>query len=77
MIPGAGIPIRGLDALEQDSPDEVLILTWNLAAEVVGSVGPMVGTGTRFLVAVPAAHWRRRGRTWLSGGARPGSGGVR
>ena len=35
MIPGARIPIRGLDALDQDSPDEVLILTWNLAAEVV------------------------------------------
>ena len=30
MIPGARIPIRGLDALDQDSPDEVLILTWNL-----------------------------------------------
>ena len=53
MIPGARIPIRGLDALEQDSPDEVLILTWNLAAEVVGSIAPMVGTKTRFLVAIP------------------------
>ena len=53
MIPGARIPIRGLDALDQDSPDEVLILTWNLAAEVVGSIAPTVGTKTRFLVAIP------------------------
>ena len=48
-----GLPIRGLDALDQDSPDEVLILTWNLAAEVVGSIAPTVGTKTRFLVAIP------------------------
>ena len=53
MIPGARIPIRGLDALDQDSPDEVLILTWNFAAEVVGSIAPTVGTKTRFLVAIP------------------------
>ena len=31
LIPGVRIPIRSPDALEQDRPDEVLILTWNLA----------------------------------------------
>jgi SAM-dependent methyltransferase len=53
MIPGVRIPIRSPDALAQDSPDEMLILTWDLADEVVRSIRPLVGDGTRFLVAIP------------------------
>lgn len=54
MIPGVRIPIRSPEALAHDSPDEILILTWDLADEVVRSIRPLVGDGTRFLVAVPA-----------------------
>jgi hypothetical protein len=53
LIPGVRIPIRSPDVLERDRPDEVLILTWNLATEVVAALAPKLGTGTRFLVAIP------------------------
>ena len=53
LIPGVRIPIRSPYVLERDRPDEVLILTWNLAAEVVAALAPNLGSGTRFLVAIP------------------------
>jgi SAM-dependent methyltransferase len=54
MIPGVRVPIRSPEALAQDLPDEILILTWDLAAEVVRSIRPLVGDTARFLVAVPS-----------------------
>ncbi len=54
LIPGVLVPIRSPESLAQDSPDEILILTWDLATEVVRSIGPLLDGHTRFLVAVPA-----------------------
>ena len=53
LIPGVRIPIRSPDVLERERPDEVLILTWNLATEVVAAQAPLLGSETRFLVAIP------------------------
>jgi SAM-dependent methyltransferase len=54
MIPGVRIPIRSPEALSSEGPDEVLILTWDLAAEVVTSLAANPALArTRFVVAVP------------------------
>jgi hypothetical protein len=34
-IPGTGVPIRSVDALVGDRPDEVVVLTWDIADEIV------------------------------------------
>ena len=52
-IPGVRIPIHSPQALLDDAPDEVLILVWDLAAEVRRSLAIPVLASTRFLVAVP------------------------
>ena len=51
-IPGVQIPILRPDTLVSDQPDEVLILAWNLASEVVEALSPVLPR-TRFLVAIP------------------------
>lgn len=54
MIPGVRIPILGLDALSGEAPDEILILTWDLAPEVVASLEEMPALkATRYLIAMP------------------------
>jgi SAM-dependent methyltransferase len=52
-IPGVRIPIRAPDVLADEVPDEILILTWDLAAEVRESLAIPVLADTRFIVAVP------------------------
>ena len=52
VIPGVPIPIRSAGVLTAEQPDEVLILTWDLAAEVTASLAPVLPR-TRFMVAVP------------------------
>ena len=52
-LPGTGIPIRDPRALVDDPPDELLILTWDLADEVVAQLGELAGR-TRFVVPLPA-----------------------
>jgi hypothetical protein len=53
VVPGVLVPIVSPETLLSDSPDEVLILTWNLAAEIREVLAPLVATGTRLLVAMP------------------------
>jgi SAM-dependent methyltransferase len=55
-IPGVRIPIRAPQVLADDVPDEILILTWDLAAEVRESLAIPVLADTRFMVAVPRLH---------------------
>jgi SAM-dependent methyltransferase len=52
-IPGVRIPIRPPEVLAEEPPDEVLVLTWDLVAEVRRSLAIPVLAGTRFFVAVP------------------------
>ena len=53
VIPGAGIPIEPLDALEGAVPDDLLILTWDIAPEVRRQLAALEARGMRSLVAVP------------------------
>jgi SAM-dependent methyltransferase len=55
-LPGSHIPIQSPDALRYDSPDEVLILPWNIADEVRVQVDEKLGESSRFITAVPSLN---------------------
>ena len=40
-VPGAGVPIRAVDHLIEDQPDDVVILTWDIADEIVRQIAPL------------------------------------
>ena len=52
-MPGSHIPISPPEALATSSPDYVLILPWNIAAEVKQQNVALVVQGTKFVTAVP------------------------
>ena len=52
-LPGSHIPILSPAALHDDVPDVVLILPWNIAAEVRGQLSDLASGGVRFATAVP------------------------
>ncbi len=51
-LPGTGIPIRDPRVLLEAPPDELLILTWDLAPEIVAQLPELAGR-TRFVVPLP------------------------
>lgn len=53
-LPGSHIPIQPPAALIERKPDYVLILPWNLAAEVRQQNARLAEWGGKFIVAVPA-----------------------
>ena len=52
-LPGSHIPVRPVEYLREDRPNYVLILPWNLRAEIVADHGYIGDWGGRFVVAVP------------------------
>jgi SAM-dependent methyltransferase len=52
-MPGSHIPILPPSALVERRPDSLLILPWNLAAEVRQQNAALAARGTRFVTAVP------------------------
>lgn len=52
-MPGSHIPIVAPEALARENPDFVLILPWNLAAELRQQLAPLAAQGCRFVTAVP------------------------
>ena len=55
-MPGSHIPIHPPSMLERDVPDVVLILPWNIAAEIKASTNGRVPEDCRFVVAIPDLH---------------------
>jgi SAM-dependent methyltransferase len=53
-IPGVGVPIFAPAHAAAHRPDVVLILAWNIAAEIACQLEPLVAEGTR--LALPAPH---------------------
>jgi SAM-dependent methyltransferase len=53
FLPGTHIPIRHPDALEQDRPDYILILAWNLKEEIVSQLSYTRDWGARCVVPIP------------------------
>ncbi len=54
-IPGDRIPIEAVDVLRERRPDTVLILTWDIAEEVVAQL-ETAGWGAAYVVPLPVPH---------------------
>jgi hypothetical protein len=54
LVPGVGLPIRAVEALLEDPPDEILVLTWDLVDEVRETLRPAIERGSRLFVALPS-----------------------
>ena len=53
FLPGSRIPIVREERLQAERPDYVVILPWNLRAELETQLDYVRGWGGRFVVAVP------------------------
>jgi SAM-dependent methyltransferase len=53
FLPGTHIPILHPEVLEQDRPDYILILPWNLKEEIVAQLDFAREWGARFVVPIP------------------------
>jgi SAM-dependent methyltransferase len=53
LLPGTRIPIYGPERITQTKPDFVLILPWNLQAEVVQQMAEVRSWGGQFVVPIP------------------------
>jgi SAM-dependent methyltransferase len=58
VMPGSGIPILDPARIFQDRPDDVLILTWDLADEVVDQLSEIRAWGGRFITPFPSLSVR-------------------
>jgi SAM-dependent methyltransferase len=54
LLPGSRIPVLPPAAIGERRPDRVLILPWNLRAEIAADLAQIRDWGGRFAVAVPA-----------------------
>lgn len=53
FVPGSAIPIRPPEELVRARPDVVLVLTWDIAGEVVAQLPEVRAWGGRFVVPIP------------------------
>ena len=53
FLPGSAIPILPVDELDRAQPAEVLVLTWDIADEVVAQLPEVRAWGGRFIVPLP------------------------
>jgi hypothetical protein len=53
FMPGSRIPIVSEDRLMSDKPDYVVILPWNISAEIAKQLNYLSSSGTEFVIAVP------------------------
>ena len=60
-IPGAGVPIRAVDDLLDDRPDDVVLLTWDIADEVADQLArSSAGSGWDPTLIAPLPELRQR-----------------
>jgi hypothetical protein len=60
-VPGCGIPIRPVEALQIARPDVVLLLTWDIADEVIDQLENGGGWGAEYVVPLPEPTVRFKG----------------
>lgn len=53
FLPGSRIPVRPVEAIAAERPDDVLILPWNLRQEIASQMGFVRAWGGRFVVPIP------------------------
>jgi hypothetical protein len=56
FTPGTHVPIRPTSALEDEKPDYVLILPWNLCREITEQAAYIRDWGGQFVVPIPEAR---------------------
>jgi SAM-dependent methyltransferase len=61
FLPGSRIPIFAPERIFETRPDYVLILPWNLEAEIREQMAGIAGWGGRFVVAIPELRVLRAG----------------
>jgi hypothetical protein len=52
-VPGCGVPIRPVEALREARPEFVLVLTWDIADEVISQLEADGGWGATYVVPLP------------------------
>jgi SAM-dependent methyltransferase len=55
-LPGVRLPIHAPERLAETRPDYLLILPWNIAAEITEQMAHVLEWGTRFVVPIPRAR---------------------
>ena len=55
LLPASRIPVRPVEALYSDRPDDILILPWNIKDEVMQQMDFVREWGGRFVVPIPQA----------------------
>jgi hypothetical protein len=53
LLPGSHIPVVAPDKLDAARPDFIVILPWNIRAEVIGQLANARSWGARFATAIP------------------------
>lgn len=53
FMPGIHIPIRGVDHIENDKPDYLLLLAWNFSEEIMSEQARYAQRGGAFILPVP------------------------
>jgi len=53
LLPGSHIPVLAPEALDEQRPDFIVILPWNLKAEIMQQLAHVRDWGARFVVAIP------------------------
>jgi hypothetical protein len=56
FLPGTHIPIHSPERIRQRRPDYILILPWNLKAEIVAQLDYVREWGAKFIVPIPIAQ---------------------
>jgi hypothetical protein len=54
------VPIRPIEELKAARPDVVLVLTWDIADEIIAQLEADGGWGATYLVPLPEPHERGR-----------------
>jgi methylation protein EvaC len=55
-IPGTRIPIRSPEALESDTPDYLVLFSWNYADAILKKEQSLRDRGAKFIIPVPHLH---------------------
>ncbi len=56
FLPGTHIPIFSPEKIDQEKPDFIFILPWNLKDEIMAQLAHARGWGARFIVPIPEAR---------------------
>ncbi|MCC3158544.1 class I SAM-dependent methyltransferase [Hymenobacter sp. 15J16-1T3B] len=55
-LPGSHIPVLSPEAIREEKPDFVVILPWNISAEVADNLSYIRTWGGQFVTAIPSLH---------------------